>query len=1340
MNDWSVDLRPRPAFMAAARERRLWDGVIESTKSAQERGCDPLLWAVQLSSGLNSAGVSLPSTELADLLVSHICWANNVPITWKFLEKALAMRIVPPLYVLALLSTRVIPGRWSHPAGYRLYMELLKRHAFSYIHQINCSDYEKIMKSIDGILHLSQIFTLQASEPGILVVELVFAIVWQLLDASLADEGLLDFTPEKKSRWLTGTQDIEMDSHDYSNGKIMECRDRMCKCNTILAVELIGEFFKNKVTSKVLCLARRNMSSHWNCFIQHMQLLAASSSALRSSKNIAPEDLLQLTSDKRTELSQVWNTSSPKQFLAVMAGSLVSSAGRCHGTSHSALWLPFDLFLEDTLDPSRVTATSAIETLTDLAKALQAVNQATWHDTFLALWIAALRLIQREGDSREGPVPRLDTCLCILLSITTIVFLNIIEEDEAGLVYETESSAISQRKVKHISGGNCRRDLVSSLQQLADYEDLLSPPLTVISVANQAAAKAMMFLSGMTIGSGYFDGMSLNELPMDCSGNMRHLIVEACIARNLLDTSAYSWPGYVKGHINQIHHTVSGQMPGWSSLMKGSPLTPSLVNILVSTPASSLAEIEKIYELAVTGSNDEKIYAASILCGASLTRGWNIQELTVLLITKLLSPPVPADYSGGESHLISYASFLNALIIGISSVDCVQIFSLLGVVPQLAGALMPICEVFGSCAPKVLWTLATGEEISSHGVFSNAFTLLLKLWRFDRPPVEHVSGEVAPVGSHPTPEYLLLLCNSQLASYASTPKDQHKSKRLLKLASPSSTEPIFMDSFPKLKQWYRQHQECIVSILSGLVHGSSVHQIADLILNMMFKKVGRGSQPLTPATSGSSSSSGPVTEDSALRLELPAWDILEAVPYVLDATLTACAHGRLSPRELVTGLKVLADFLPASMATIVSYFSAEVTRGIWKPASMNGTDWPSPAANLSMVEQQIKNILAGTGVEVPSLDAGRNSQATLPLPLAALVSLTITYKLDRATERLLFLIGPALHALASSCPWPCMPIISSLWAQKVKRWSDFLIYSASHAVFQHNRDAVEQLLRRCFMCTLGLDSSLTSSNGGVGALLGHGFVSHFSSGISAVAPGMLYLQVHRSVRNVMFTTKEIVVLLMHSVKHIASCGLCKPNKFKKTKHGMRYGQVSLATAMTRVKLAASLGASLVWITGGLSLVQSLIKETLPSWFLSVHESEAEVGESSGMVPMLRGCALAYFAVLSGAFAWGVDSSSPVSRRRQNILGGHLEFLASALDGKITLGCDWTTWRAYVSGFVSLMVGCTPAWMLEVDVEVLKRVSKGLRRWNEEELALALLGIGGVGAMGAAAEMIIESER
>ncbi|KAL8260330.1 hypothetical protein R6Q59_028283 [Mikania micrantha] len=1316
----------------------LWDGVIEMTKYAQIQATDPSIWAAQLSASLMAAGVSVPSPEVAGLLVSHLCWANNVPIVWKFLEKAIALRLVPPMLVLALLSNSVIPSRKSQPAAYRLYLELLRRLIFSSTSEVNGPHYHKIMKSVDDALHLSQRFGILSSEPGIILVDFIFVMVWQLLDASLDDEGLLEIVPEKNFFSPIKSQEMNIDDHNIGAKKI-DCNDRLYKSNTTIAVEIIGEFYRNKITSRILYLARRNMPIHWGNFVYNLRLLAAKSTSLRNSRNISPEALLKLTSDNSALVSHKFKTVSLQQFHAVMAsGSLVSSAGPSHIASHSAIWLPIDLFFEDIMEGTVVATTSAAETLTSLLKAHQAITQASWQDAFLGLWIAALRLVQREEGAVEGPIPRLDTCLCVLLCITTLATVNIVDEEESALIEENEHGKMHMRSETKVFG-NCRKSLVSSLQQLGDFEGLLTPPSYVTSLANQAAAKAMFFFSGLGVGSGYLDGVSLNDMPITCSGDLRHLIVEACIARHLLDTSAYLWPGYVKGHTNQLPRPISSQMPGWSSLMKGSPLTPPMVHALVSTPASSLAEIEKLYEIATDGSNAEKISAATILCRASLTRGWNIQEHTGFFIIKLLSPPVPQDYSGTESHLLASAPLLNVLLLGISFIDCIQIFSLHGLVPHLAGVLMPICEVFGSCSPTISWTLPAGEHLCPLAVFSNAFTLLLKLWRFDQPPFEHV-GDITPVGSQLTPEFLLLARNSQLVSRGDSHEVQNKRKRLFRQCDLSSVGPVFLDSFPKLKLWYRQHQACIASTLSDLKPGTSVYQIFDALLNMMFRKKNRGAKSLTSSTSGSSNSSGSVTNDCTLHLKLPAWDILEAVPFALDAALTACAHGRLSPRELTTGLKGLADFLPASMVTIVSYLSAETTRGLWKPASMNGTDWPSPAANLSMVEQNINKILAATGVDVPSLFAGGTSSATLPLPLAALVSLTITYKVDRITEPLLNLAGPALNTLGACCPWPCMPIIVALWTQKAKRWTDFLVFSASQTVFHHNNDAVVQLLRVCFQSTLGLNSpSVITNSGGVGNLLGHGFGSHCSGGITPVAPGILYLRVRRSVRDLVFMTEEIVSLLIHSVKDILTTGI-PIEKIKKPNGGsiVRYGEVSLSAAMARIKAAASLGASLVWITGGLNLIQTLIKETLPSWFISVHRSDLNKVDSGGMIGMLKGYALAYFTILSGSFAWGIDSASSASKKRPVILGAHLGFMASALDGKISLGCNKATWRAYVSGFVSLMVSCTPKWVCEVDVVVLRSLSKGLRRWDEEELALALLEIGGLGAMGAAAEFIIES--
>lgn len=215
---------------------------------------------------------------------------------------------------------------------------------------------------------------------------------------------------------------------------------------------------------------------------------------------------------------------------------------------------------------------------------------------------------------------------------------------------------------------------------------------------------------------------------------------------------------------------------------------------------------------------------------------------------------------------------------------------------------MPICEVFGSLVPNISWTLPSGEELSPHAVFSNVFNLLLRLWRFDRPPFDSI-GDVSAsaVTSQQRPEYLLLVRNSQLASFGKSAKDRIKLQRLSKYIS-FSAEPILMDSFPKLEQWYIQHKKCICSTLSGLVQGTAVHQIVEALLSMMFRKINRGNQSYATTTSGSSSSSASGAEDVSIRLKVPAWDILEATPVVLDAALMACGHGRLSPREMATGL------------------------------------------------------------------------------------------------------------------------------------------------------------------------------------------------------------------------------------------------------------------------------------------------------------------------------------------------------------------------------------------------------------------------------------------------------
>lgn len=149
-----------------------------------------------------------------------------------------------------------------------------------------------------------------------------------------------------------------------------------------------------------------------------------------------------------------------------------------------------------------------------------------------------------------------------------------------------------------------------------------------------------------------------------------------------------------------------------------------------------------------------------------------------------------------------------------------------------------------------------------------------------------------------TPEYLLLLRNSRLAVHGLSSPDEKNSNLCQLQYTPD--KPIYIDYFPRLRAWHCLNKSCIASTPSGICSGSPVFQVADRILNMMYCKMtksGTTSGNATPNSKDCESTSG----DAYMRPMLPAWEVLEAIPFVLEATLSACAYGRLSSRDMTTG-------------------------------------------------------------------------------------------------------------------------------------------------------------------------------------------------------------------------------------------------------------------------------------------------------------------------------------------------------------------------------------------------------------------------------------------------------
>lgn len=114
-----------------------------------------------------------------------------------------------------------------------------------------------VMNSVAKILRLSELFGLETSKPGILVVEFVFKMVSQLLDASLSDEGLLELSQDTSSQWLIKSQGMDIDVPEGKNEK-NGTQEKLQTSNTTMAIEMIAEFLRNTVTSRLLYLVSYN--------------------------------------------------------------------------------------------------------------------------------------------------------------------------------------------------------------------------------------------------------------------------------------------------------------------------------------------------------------------------------------------------------------------------------------------------------------------------------------------------------------------------------------------------------------------------------------------------------------------------------------------------------------------------------------------------------------------------------------------------------------------------------------------------------------------------------------------------------------------------------------------------------------------------------------------------------------------------------------------------------------------------------------------------------------------------------------------------------------------------
>ncbi|KAL5974893.1 hypothetical protein ACLOJK_031567 [Asimina triloba] len=614
--------------------------VLATVKSSQERKDPPLIWAMEVSKCVQETGLGLPNPELGQVLVSNLCFTNNNPMLWKFIEHAIGTRLLSSVHVLALLTSsiqtvrlvagagvwlmlvervfgsrgscivemdgedgalrhgglldgrlhsrrseglgmgiiviggpclgnfgdglqkfvywwspadvsfltvqtrgwilnvervgpkgyddcctsnillgisaeqqlgpraafgwQVIPHRRSQPEAYRLYLELLSQYAFPIVPMGADPVREKIIKSIDDALQLSHTY-------GVCVTELGHATV------------------------LYGHQDMDIDAMGNLSDKRNEQREQLRRVNAFTALEVVEKLTENRKAMVLLRLVHLNIyrPEKFNGLLQRLQFLEAHKS---TSPNLTSVNqiLVRLSANIQRPLRWEYQLNERQTVRALIdVGSCSFSYYHNFGSSQSACWFPFDMYMENAMDGRQLPSTSAADIITGavplelygmvqmiLAVIAVIIIAILTHD-FLSILLTEDNSapVLQESDPLEGPIPHLDARMCVLLSIIPMAIVRIVEEEGEmpSLCGRAASGNLAATYDNGMDGNGYasrKQGLISSLQILGQFSGLISPPPCVVVPANNAASKAASFISGFKNGSDGFKSFGHGETPI----------------------------------------------------------------------------------------------------------------------------------------------------------------------------------------------------------------------------------------------------------------------------------------------------------------------------------------------------------------------------------------------------------------------------------------------------------------------------------------------------------------------------------------------------------------------------------------------------------------------------------------------------------------------------------------------------------------------------------------------------------------------------------------------------------------------------------------------------------
>eukprot|EP00898_Chlorokybus_atmophyticus_P007537 jgi/Chlat1/7785/Chrsp66S07253 len=1240
------------------QEQRVAQEVEKVLERSWKAGNVAAAWVVDTRGCLERLGSQLPSREVADLLINRFC--HDLPasaLLVSYLQHALGTGLVSGLYVFSILPERVLPLRKQKPQLYEAFLVMAAAFAPRLSPEADAADLTRVTAGEAAMLvdHDASMKCSFDDSSCNSVTAVLLKLTAQIVSATSEDwRELKEFrTPD----------DADLASH-----------------NTMRAAALIAAIMLKPKSARLLWIASRSCPQEWQEFeekIRNLQALPSFQSRPLSPLMAAIERVN--TAIRNLFGNQLWRELPSVQLLATTKDrSLTKGSLGSVQTSVSAMLS--EVLVERLVLDTRQWMVPAAQQLAKEIVTTKMVTGDSWQQVIASLWIAALRMVQR-GKLGAGS-----------LELRLTVLLNTIPAALVGLLHQQLPQQDQAFSIQQATSQEDITKLVSDvLPQLAAFPTLLSPPAAVLAACTQARA--------LSTGQPQYS-TAFNTDATNADGDLLDLLIGTCKESGLVPSTLQRSQRLSK----VMEQQGLPEKPPASVLVMG-------VDVAKVPAAGSLRDLQTAYTDALAVSN-EGVTQAACVCNTVL-REYQFQAEAIQLLLQLLRPePSSTDASYPGCHLLEHSVRLFAVMTTLACGNFLEIINLHGQLPQLAAALVPICDVFGGCPTTIHSHAASASmpgsstllhnkftrcqppsnagHVRAEAIFSSALLLLMRMLEVFAPPGNspshrmssdaHVEDDLWDVVTKRwwgTCRLYAAMLFGLMAHWPETEMGVPTDARGPYAAKESLHEVDYTISsgLGCFRQWISAYRAGALAPAIASPASQRAQAMVDLVLAVLFEKHVPGAADQLQAL-----------RINAASTVQSSWEILLIAPAVVREALMACAGSRIGPSALLTGLSQFIAHTPAVAMAVTAFLCTEAHAGDWLTIPLSNTDFPSaiPPSDWQAMQTLIATAASSGGLfndsQLADPTPAFSTTSVISFPCATLLSVLARLP-PHLVPQIYTTVAPLIMRMASFSPPPMLPIASARLAGSDAHPRAMMAFEAAALSCGSCMSLMRQAVRRCFAPA---------------------YIARWHDSVLRETPWMLLSRVF-AVYPESRSHPALMQIVVSSVQDLAN----EPHSIVP---GADSAKQLAAMASGPVK-AGMLAGALLHLDCGAAFPDQLLNQLIPLILKQTTES--------GLAATLVGYSLSLLAATATAVSMGATKSDDVDMSCQLLLAKHWRFIAGLLQNSRSDVDRQMASESYAIGFVTIAAVRLPAWLQHIPADALTQLVKALQARKLLELALAM---------------------